>query len=261
MKASQGLLATACLATSLLAADAGATQVRITITNNAPTGGTYLTPVWVGFHDGSFDSFSAGATASAGIEAVAEVGQTGMLSGEFAGNGVDGTVGSAPIAPGQSVSSVFNLATDGSNNYLSFASMILPSSDFFIGNDDPLAHAIGAVLDGSQAGTSFTIGRVYDAGTEQNDFLFSAGNGLFAAIGLPASDAANGNDQSLPIALASGADFASFLNVGGADVSGLDFDNFASLASIQVSAVPVPAALPLFLTALGGLGAMRRRGR
>ena len=251
----KALLATA-TAGCLLSGSAMADPFQVTVTNNAPNGGTYITPVWVGFHDGSFDTFSAGDTASAGVESVAEVGQTGTLSGEFAGSGVDATIGGAPIAPGASASGIFNLANDGSNNYLSFASMILPSSDFFIGNDDPLAYSIAALLNGNTSSVSFTVATVYDAGTEENDFLFSAGNGLFP--GLPASDAPNGNDQALPIAVASGADFASFLNVGAFDTRGLNFDNYVSLATIEVSAVPVPAALPLLLSAVGGLGFMRR---
>ena len=32
-----------------------ALQVKVTIENLAPVNGVYLTPLWVGFHDGSFD--------------------------------------------------------------------------------------------------------------------------------------------------------------------------------------------------------------
>jgi len=50
--------ASAMLATMLLATSmAHATTVQVTITNNAMPGGVFLTPVWAGFHDGTFDSY------------------------------------------------------------------------------------------------------------------------------------------------------------------------------------------------------------
>ncbi len=55
----------------------------ISITNNSPLGSVYLTPVWMGFHDGSFDSYDSGAVASAGIEAISEDGNPGPISNLF----------------------------------------------------------------------------------------------------------------------------------------------------------------------------------
>ena len=48
------------------AGSAGAVSVRVTVTNNAAAGGIYLTPMWIGFHDGGFDLFDIGGAASAG---------------------------------------------------------------------------------------------------------------------------------------------------------------------------------------------------
>jgi hypothetical protein len=237
---------------------AHAAQVKVSVTNNAPSGGTYLTPAWVGFHDGTFDTFTAGSPASAGLEAIAEDGNAGPLSGLFAGAGIDGVVGGAPIAPGASTSAMFDLNADGSHNYLSFASMVLASSDFFIGNDNPLAASIAGVLGGSFKSVSFTVAKVYDAGTEINDFATSAGNGLF---GIPGGQTGpnQGATQNGVVALASGGDFAAFLNAGGVNVGPLNFDNYVSLATIEVSAVPIPAALPLMLSSILGLGVVMRR--
>jgi hypothetical protein len=237
---------------------AHAAQVEVKVTNNAPAGGTYLTPAWIGFHDGTFDSFNAGAAASAGIEAIAEDGNTGPLSALFAGSGVDGMVGGAPIGPGASASTIFNLNTDGSHDYLSFAAMILPSSDFFIGNDNPLAAAITGVLDGTFKTISFTVVNGYDAGTEINDFATSAGNGLFGIPGGQGGPNQGANENGV-IALTSGTAFAAFLNSGGVNVAPLNFDNYVSLATIEVSAVPLPAALPMMLGAITGLGVVLRR--
>ena len=52
--------------------------LQITIENLAPQQGSILTPVWVATHDGSFDTFDEGKTASSGIELVAEEGLTGL---------------------------------------------------------------------------------------------------------------------------------------------------------------------------------------
>lgn len=237
---------------------AGAAEYRVTITNNAPAGGTYVTPVWIGFHDGSFNLFDAGSPASMALERVAEDGNTAPLSMNFAGMGTDATVGGAPIAPGMSVVANFTLANDGSNDYLSFASMVLPSSDFFIGNGNPLGFSVADLLDGVVDSVQFTIMNVYDAGTEVNDFATSAGNPL---LGFPGGQTGpdQGADENGVVALASGLDYNDFLNLGDNNVAPLNFDNYASLATIEVALIPVPAAVWLFGSALAALGWIRTR--
>ena len=44
--------------------------VRVSIKNTSSTNGTFLTPVWVAFHDGVFDTYNTGDPASAGLEPV-----------------------------------------------------------------------------------------------------------------------------------------------------------------------------------------------
>ncbi|MFW5427275.1 MAG: spondin domain-containing protein [Methylophagaceae bacterium] len=249
------------LALALASSVVNAAEIEVRITNNAPMTGTYLTPVWVGFHDGGFDTFSTGSAASASLERLAEDGNTAPLSASFQGSGVDGTIGAGPIAPGQTVDSQFTVSEDGSQNYFSYASMLLPSSDFFIGNGDPLAFDISSVLTGSVSSFSFDVFRVYDAGTEVNDFATSAGNPLFGIA--PGQSGPNqGADENGVVTLVNGLAFASFLNTSGIDTGRFNFDNFTSIATIEitnVSAVPVPAALFMFAPALLGFMGLRRK--
>ena len=151
--------------------------VRVTIRNLAPAGGTFLTPVWVGFHDGTFDIYDSGAAASSSLESLAEDGMTSGLAGDFAASGA-GTVEATllgmtipPIAPGEMTSMVFSLdAMAATNRFMSYASMVIPSNDAFIANGNPMFFpvfdAMGAFVGGS---VIVTGGMVLDAGTEVND--------------------------------------------------------------------------------------------
>ncbi|MBL1322076.1 MAG: spondin domain-containing protein [Methylophaga sp.] len=248
-------------ALTLISSVVNAAQIEVRITNNAPNGGTYLTPTWVGFHNGSFDTFNVGSATSSSLESLVEDGNTAPLSTSFQGSGVDGVLGAGPIAPNQTVSNQFTVSDDGSQNYFSYASMLLPSSDFFIGNSNPFAFNISALLDGSISSLSFDVGTVYDAGTEINDFATSAGNPLFGIA--PGQTGPNqGADENGVITAVNGLAFASFLNVAGIDTGRFNFDNFGSIATIEivnVSAVPVPAALFMFAPALLGFLGLRRK--
>ncbi|MDJ0744064.1 MAG: spondin domain-containing protein [Xenococcaceae cyanobacterium MO_167.B27] len=53
-------------------------KVRVTIDNVAPQQGIGLAPFWVAFHDGSFDTFNEGESASSALESLAEDGITGL---------------------------------------------------------------------------------------------------------------------------------------------------------------------------------------
>ncbi|MEO8427099.1 MAG: spondin domain-containing protein [Verrucomicrobiota bacterium] len=151
-------------------------EVIVTVENLAPTNGNYLTPMWMGFHNGGFDLFNMGSAASPGLESVAEDGSAAKLTDQFTANGagsIQGVTAGGPIAPGQKRSLTFSLdrssTTDG---YFSFASMVIPSNDAFIGNDDPQAYAVFDGV-GRFVGGSWVVAgsHVYDAGTEVNDEL------------------------------------------------------------------------------------------
>ena len=151
-------------------------QVTVSVENLAPTNGTRLTPVWGGFHNGEFDTFDGGSPASAGLEALAEDGNNAPLSAEFNASGsgqVDSNIGSAPIQPGETVSETFTIDGSSSNGqYFSFASMVLPSNDIFIGNNNPEAYVIFDPAGNFLGADILVLGsRAYDAGTEVNDEL------------------------------------------------------------------------------------------
>ena len=152
-------------------------EIEVSVENLAPENGTFLTPLWVGFHDGGFDSYDGGSPSTPGVERIAEDGNTAVLASEFfssmAGN-IEGTLnGIGPIAPGASTTKRFILDANAlSNRYFSYAGMIIPSNDAYVANGDPLAHAIFDDQ-GNFLGAEFDIlgSAINDAGTEINDEL------------------------------------------------------------------------------------------
>lgn len=161
-------------------------RVNVVLNNAAPNSATSLTPVWVGFHDGTFDTYNGGTLASTlpiqgsdALERIAEDGNSGPLMQDFATLSVgrfDATVPgpSGPLAPGDSAQQAFLLdPNDMRDRYFSYASMVLPSNDAFIANGNPMAHRVFDNT-GNFVGTDFFVagpGAVNDAGTEANDEL------------------------------------------------------------------------------------------
>ncbi|MEP3479619.1 MAG: spondin domain-containing protein, partial [Fuerstiella sp.] len=156
----------------------GGGQIEITVTNLQTENGALLTPFFLATQNGVYDFFDVGGTASENLERLAEDGTTGpRIDAALASGGVNeakATEG-GPIVPGASRTVTFYAeSVNELTQYLSFASMVLPSNDAFIGNDSPLeldlfdenGNLIRRVGDGA-----FIVGGddVYDAGTEVND--------------------------------------------------------------------------------------------
>jgi hypothetical protein len=240
------------LAMAFLASPAAADSITVTIENLAASDGLFFTPVWVGFHNGSFDTFDVGSPASSQVETVAEEGDTGPLSALFSGSGTDTTIndpggpGPGLYGPGGSGNAVLNV--DPSERYFSFASMILPSNDAFMGNDSPTAYEI------FDAGGNFTnpgpimiMGSgVWDAGSELNDTMGAP----FSQIG---GTSTNTNDN---ISAHPGLnDFVGTL-LGNGNTLGQAFDSATPIAKITITPEPTSA---LLLLAAGCWRYTRRR--
>ncbi len=156
----------------------GGGQIEVTVTNLQPGDGALLTPVFLATADGTYDFFDAGSPASASLERLAEDGMTApRIDAALASGGVHQAVATAggPLGPGESRTVVLDVQRfNALTQYLSFASMVIPSNDAFIGNDDPTAidlfDADGNIIP-RQGGTALVIGgdQVWDAGTEVND--------------------------------------------------------------------------------------------
>lgn len=163
--------------------------LTISVTNTLPEGGTFLTPVWFGFHDGeNFDLYDRGAAASTGLERVAEDGNVGAIASEFsqaAGrNGVDSAVfglaqgAPGPIDPGETATFTINVnPEDVGRGYFTWITMVIPSNDAFLASPgNPLTDAIFDA-DGNFNGPLIVqrLGQdVLDAGTEVNTELDAA---------------------------------------------------------------------------------------
>ncbi len=255
----------ACCAIAVVAAlplAAAAQNVTVNVTNNQPAGGFTFSPVWFGFHDGTFDAFDAGAAASSSVEAVAELGDGSGLTSDLGGAGVSGTVMSPnappPFIPGESGSATMNVGDSTVNRYFSFGSMLVPSNDFFLGNDDPMAYEVfdaGGNFNGPLTIQVFARD-AWDAGTEENDLS----DGPAFIVGQNAGDGSAEGGVVLSLFNVPGVD--TYLNdiVGmetpiGDLTDGLTPDEL--VATIEIT--PEPASLALL--GMGGLSLLRRRRR
>lgn len=163
----------ACL---LFALPAVAFEVEVVIENVAPDNGVFLTPAWVGFHTGSFDSYDPGVAAALfpGLEQLAEDGNNAPFSDFFAAEvpmGVQATIPGpgGPIFSGDRAILRFELDPTY-HRYFSYASMVIPSNDAFVANGNPLAHRVFDPNGNFTPVEIYVLGNeVNDAGTEVND--------------------------------------------------------------------------------------------
>ncbi|MEM6331912.1 MAG: spondin domain-containing protein [Planctomycetota bacterium] len=253
----------------------GDIQIDISHGNNTDLS---LTPVWFGFHNGTFDMFDVGSSADAvlgtdAVELVAELGDLGQLTADFsAAPGIPGDIqgvvtaagaGSLappPIQPGETGTAFVTPINPSAYQYFSFLSMIVPTNDTFVGNDDPLAYRIfnddDELIDelGNVVNTlTITIlgSDVLDAGTEIN-------SGIGAAF-TQGQDGTLGTDENGVVTI--GSDLSAFQGV--TDVTGRQINTLIApndvLATVTITIVPEPATASLL--GLGALTLLMRRKR
>jgi hypothetical protein len=236
----------------LIASPAPGADISITVTNDQPAGGFALAPVWFGAQNGSFNVFSQGSSASSQIATLAQFGNTAPLASLFAGNGPETTSESGgsliQFLPGQSNSTVLNVSNPSIDRYLSYAGMVVPSNDFFMGNATPLQifnsngtfvgpmtikvygsdvwdsdteqQSISTALTFIQgqtpgSGTQISNGAITPFLTEPNSTAFLQSiNGLTTAAGYPISHVFSANDLIATITISSVPEPASVVLLG-----------------------------------------------
>lgn len=278
MRTTKGVVrACAAVTGMVLVTAASAEQITVKVDSLAPSGGIYIAPMWVGFHDGSFDAFDVGVAATPGgrIERLAEDGTSAPLSADFQASpagvagGIDATItspggfpGLPVFDPGESASMNFNL-TPSLHRYFSYAAMVVPSNDAFIGNDNPTGIELFDAGGNFVGPVSFVVmgSMIWDAGTEANTEMEAAFiNQTGPNMGTTTAD---------PIAQHPG--YIGSLNgpagtpiiLGGTTVAGTVVDPVLGdftrpgfqLARITIT--PEPGAL--ILMAIGGAACLRRR--
>lgn len=163
-----------------LSASAQAAVLQITFENTGASDDFVLTPLWVGLHNGNFDLFDDGSAASPGLALLAETGSAAVLSEEFAAMGrlqlagignADGFAGAPVVEGGETAVGEITIMNPAAYNFLSFATMLIPTNDAFFGNEDPNAYRIFNE-DGSFANPApieLFGSDIRDAGSEVND--------------------------------------------------------------------------------------------
>ena len=246
----------AALALVGLASSAQAALVDITVIveNLVPANGISFAPLHFGFNNGSFDAFNLGSVATEAIVSVAEGGAGGAWQAAFAAadpTATRGTLGGL-LQPGGTSSATFTV--DSSlNRFFTFAAMVVPSNDFFIGNDSPMRYqlfdAAGNLVISS---INQTARQIWDAGSEVFD---------------PAASAFVGNnDLRAPQNSVVAFNFAELAAYNGLTTatgytldSTLAADTGIYRISFAVAPVPEPETYAMMLAGLLMIGSIARR--
>lgn len=229
--AASSLFLVSCDGDDAVAATANTQQrtVRITFQANGPLG---FAPMLFTAHSGNVDFFDTGSAASAAVELMAELGDISQVRGILSSAENSAATGT-PTAP--NASATVTMTIDQANRYFSYIGMALPSSDTFIGNNNPTQFDLSPLFAANPSPIVIQVNRLYDAGTEVNDFLTSPGGGL---VGAPVGVPTNGVPENGVITLNAANHFsATYANAGAFNAASID-PNGANVATITITVVP-----------------------
>jgi hypothetical protein len=119
-------------------------QVTVRVENLAPTNSVSFAPLRFAFNNGTFDAFNEGQAANAATVSIAEGGSGSAWFPAFAAADPTAVFGSTmgALTPGANFTTRTFLIDTTLNPFFTFAAMVLPSNDFFIGNDDPMEYRL-----------------------------------------------------------------------------------------------------------------------
>ena len=240
------------------AAHAQPVQLRVTVRNLAPTNSVSYAPLRVGFNNGTFDAFNNGLAPTAPIISIAEGGSGSDWFPAFAAADPTATLGTVvgmpagPLLPGATASTVFTV-DPSINRFFTFAAMVVPSNDHFIGNDNPMQYLLFNGAGQLNISTISQFGRdIWDNGSETED----PANAAFLVGGInanrtPQNGVVNFNFDRLDTfnGLTTAAGYTYQRQFGAND----------EVYRISFEVVPAPGAATVL--GLGGLLAARRRRR
>lgn len=237
-------------------------QLQVTVENLAPQDSIAFAPLRLGFNSGTFDSFNIGQVAGAPIVSVAEGGSGSAWFPAFAAADATATLGTVlsaqpgvlQLLPGATGTATFTVDT-AINPFFTFAAMVVPSNDFFIGNDSPTQYRL---FDNSG---NLAINSI----TEHASNIWDAGSELFD----PAAAAFVGNnDLRTPQNSVVGFNFGELAGFNGLTTgagyvfnSGLAGDTEVYRLSFLASPVPEPESYAMMLAGLFAMAWAVRRQR
>ncbi len=236
-------------------ANAAAVDVTVKIENLAPANSISFAPLHIGFNNGTFDAFNLGAAPGAAIISVAEGGAGGAWQTAFGAadpGALRSTLGGL-LQPGQAFTSASFRIDTTLNPFFTFATMAVPSNDFFIGNDSPTAFRLFDAAGNLVLNTiNQKASQIWDAGSEIFDpaaAAFVGNNSLRTAQ----NGVVNFNFAELSgfngLTTGAGYVFNSALT-SGSDIYRISF---------TAAPVPEPQTYALMLAGLAAMGALVRR--
>ncbi len=244
------------LAAAIPQATAQPVEVRVTVTNLAPQNSVTFAPLRVGFGNGTYDSFNNGQAAGPAIVSIAEGGSGSDWFPAFMAAEPNATLGTVvsnppgPLLPGATASNTF-FVDPAVNQFFTFGSMVVPSNDYFIGNDSPTQYQLLDAAGNLQI-TSITqrAREIWDAGSETTDPAAAA----FLMGG--------NNDLRTPQNGVVNFDFADLASFNGlTTAAGYEFQSqlAADTAVYRIDFEIVPAPGVMALAGVSGLALLRRR--